>query len=220
MRILSQCVAVSMVLVLSMSLVQASGAERSREVMIYVFDKSSPSHCHLCLINGEVGFVTTNQSGRPPKQPAAAPLPDYSRLFVQDGKMLRVGKPEGRVLTRSVKVGNEVRTSEKYVEPSKELVAKTGWYLTADYSTTPPRVVLTKKPTKTSAWEFVHAKADIRDDEASAAYIKNINGRGMAVWLSVADKPIVYKDGSQVRNLTLASVKKTILVVVEANGGR
>jgi hypothetical protein len=52
---------------------------------------------------------------------------------------------------------------------SKDAIAKDGWYLTADYSTKPPRVIVTERPTSASTWQFVAAS------EWDHFYLKNEN---------------------------------------------
>jgi hypothetical protein len=67
--------------------------------------------------------------------PDSPPLPDYSLHFLRDGQMLRV-----KVAPRGAGV-------EKGIVSNK-LLAKDRWYLTADFATDPPHVILTENPTK------------------------------------------------------------------------
>ncbi len=66
-------------------------------------------------------------------------------------------------------------------EWSKEALEKDGWYVTADYTTDPPRVILTKEPTENSQWRFVPGSKRPR------YYIKNENGREKDAWLNTVD---------------------------------
>ena len=78
-----------------------------------------------------------------------------------------------------------------------KLRAAHGAYVTADYSTKPPRVVLTKKPTKYSRWileEKRFAGGGYR------AYIRNDNDLGKDSWLTIGAVQKTY------RNVTLCAV--------------
>jgi len=85
----------------------------------------------LCVLDGEIRFVTFSENRDVPVAPDAPPLPDFSRYFVRDGQMLRV-----KIVPLHGDADNEGDFSEK-------LLAKDGWYVTADFSTDPPQVVLT-----------------------------------------------------------------------------
>ncbi len=52
----------------------------------------------------------------------------------------------------------------------KHVVEKDGWYLTGDYSTDPPRVVLTKDKTKYSKWTF-----EVGKTSPEHYYLRNFN---------------------------------------------
>jgi hypothetical protein len=109
---------------------------------------------------------------------------------------------------------------------SKEAIAKDGWYVTADYSTKPPRVIVTKEPTKYSQWRFTGAKGHQR------YYIKNENDFGKDAWLHLEDtgkryslvdkglsdlqgnRPSLYWEGTMY-NAVLSYDKKTAYVVVD-----
>jgi hypothetical protein len=58
------------------------------------------------------------------------------------------------------------------------VLEKNGWYVSADYSQSPPRVVLTREPTKYSQWRFVAATG------RSQYYIQNINDLHMDAYLA------------------------------------
>lgn len=131
---------------------------------------------YLYALNGDLGFFT---AAKRPADANAPRLPPYDRrglpkFKVTDRTRLRLYAP--------YKTGDE-RTA-------KFLNSKDGWYLTADYSTDPPRVVLAKKRTKYSEWEFeiTHHRPNGFD-----AYVKNKNAKGKFAWLAAAKKGIVYK---------------------------
>jgi hypothetical protein len=88
---------------------------------------------------------------------------------------------------------------------SKEETAKDGWYVTADYSTKPPRVILTKEPTKDSRWRFVEAS------RGSHYYIKNENDRGKDAWLDMEDTGKRYSWGKPDSGYRDVRVYKAIL---------
>lgn len=68
--------------------------------------------------------------------------------------------------------------------------AKCGWYLTADYSTNPPGVILAEKPTKHSRWTITRIGVE-------SAYIKNENPSGKDAWLSMEKEGVKTKaDGA------------------------
>ena len=69
-----------------------------------------------------------------------------------------------------------------------EQKAVDGWYLTADYSADPPRVILTKEKTEDSEWEFVLPRHGVKRGEGQDYYIKNVNDDDDdEYWLSVED---------------------------------
>ena len=84
-------------------------------------------------------------------------------------------------------------------EPEKR-IEKDGWYLTGDYSTKPPRVILTKEPTKFSHWAFVETDKTPScgdPEEGIDRYIKNLNDEGEDAWLVMEDKCVKYKGGGR-----------------------
>lgn len=96
--------------------------------------------------------------------PASAPFPHFYYVhYMWDGTHLQIhpGQDDKR-------------------RWSKEAIAKDGWYLTADRSTDPPRLIVTPKPTKDSRWSFVPAS------RANHYYVQNQNG-GKATWLKLED---------------------------------
>ncbi len=86
--------------------------------------------------------------------------------------------------------GNHLRIRPGEVDKrmwSKDAIAKNGWYLTADYTTDPPRVIVTEKPAAGSVWRFV--AVSIRDEY----YIKNEGSSGKAAWLTHQPRQTVYR---------------------------
>ena len=65
----------------------------------------------------------------------------------------------------------------------KEAAAKVGWYLTADYSTKPPRVILTKEPTVSSRWTFIGQS--VSGSSSVRCYLRNYNDDGKEAWLGM-----------------------------------
>jgi hypothetical protein len=103
----------------------------------------------------------------------------------------------------------------------KLLAERNGWYLTADYSTESPTVVLTRVPAKHSEWDFVDVKdPDLTDDEAFAAQIKNRNVSAKAVWLDMQRKGIVYQGGKEVCRPALSSDRQRSFVIRDADAGK
>jgi hypothetical protein len=70
---------------------------------------------------------------------------------------------------------------------SKEAIAKSGWYLTADYSTDPPRIIVTETPTAASRWKFVSSSPERA--LYSPWYLKNENSPGgKDAWVAMPDR--------------------------------
>jgi hypothetical protein len=117
---------------------------------IMVMDHGRLGSCHLEQVKAAA--------------PSATPLPHFYYVhYVWDGTHLRIrpGQYDER-------------------EWSKEIIAKDGWYVTADYSTKPPRVILTKEPTEDSRWRFVEASS-------SHYFIKNENSGWKNAWLNLKE---------------------------------
>ena len=70
---------------------------------------------------------------------------------------------------------------------SKDAIAKNGWYVTADYTTDPPRVIITEAPTAGSIWRFV--AVSIRDEY----YIRNQGRPGKEAWLILQPRQTLYR---------------------------
>jgi hypothetical protein len=143
---------------------------------------------HLALVDGAIGFVAEGRPVPPGTTPPAFPSDgNYGRTsshFVRDGSLLRAN----------------IWKDER--ERSREQAEKDGWCLTGDYSTTPPRVVLTKEPTKYSRWKFWVTKPF--NGEGYDSYISNENDLGKTAWLTVDAKGTIYRGGQEVRKPVLS----------------
>ncbi|MGD0896797.1 MAG: hypothetical protein ABR915_03105 [Thermoguttaceae bacterium] len=148
--------------------------------------------------------------------PAALPFPRSSYVrYEWDGTHLRVHPGQ-----------------DDKLQWSKDAIAKDGWYVTGDYSTNPPRVVVTKESTKNSRWSFVPGTLWGR------YYLKNENDTGTEAWLYLKDtkkrysvvnyysdshgnRLETYWEGS-VYDAILSAEKKIPLIVedVKANNGK
>jgi hypothetical protein len=130
----------------------------------------------LCVLDGDLMCVSFLEQPPMPGAPEAEPLPDFSMYFLRDGLLLRARiVPQNTVADRE---GNF----------SKELLAKEDWYITADFSTDPPRVILTEQPTQYSRWT-------LESPHLPHANIKNIDAPGPAAWLSVQAEGKTYRGG-------------------------
>jgi hypothetical protein len=189
----------------------ALGADDARPagatiVRIATLEKVDQSVWYLQLINGDLGFWANTRGQASEPNPPSIPIDagGYSRQnnhFVKVGAMLRVSlSPEER-------------------KRSKEQAAKDRGYLTGDYSTKLPRVILTKEPTKYSRWTFVHIDGNIHHD-GEECYIKNDNDLGKDAWLSLEDKGVHYTGGEEVRRPTLSFEKKLRFFVEDVNIGK
>jgi hypothetical protein len=153
----------------------------------------------LCLLDGQVGFLTERDPRRSNPDLALVPADKrqtntkyyprerFSASFVVDGARLRV------------------LVDKDQLERSKVQADKDNWYLTADYSTPSPRVILTKVPTKSSHWRFVDAKFS---GDAYLTFIWNENEQGKGGWLTMGNVVKAYRDGT-LREAILSSDKKT-----------
>jgi hypothetical protein len=120
---------------------------------------------------GLLGHDKVEETGT--AEPSGAPPPKFYYMhYFWDGVHLRV------------RPGNDHLN-----EWSKEETAKNGWYVTADYSTDPPRVILTKDPTTHSKWRFAATP------RRRHYYIENVNDQGKDAWLSLEDSGKTYSWG-------------------------
>jgi hypothetical protein len=97
-------------------------------------------------------------------------------------------------------------------------IEKHGWYLTGDYSTKPPSIVLTEKPTKYSRWTIVDGPHRGDPEEGINKYIKNENDQGKEAWLSMEDKDC--EGGSGFRKPVLSFEKKTLYYISNPLSGK
>jgi len=160
----------------------------------------------LCSRSVAVLFLLVTQVGS-----ADEPLPYQPRM----GKPLRVGFDlieGGTIGTKEAKVvqkdapsrpaalgvayihcvwdGNHLRIQPGQADNrmwSKDAIAKNGWYVTADYTTDPPRVIVTEAPAAGSTWRFV---AISNRDEY---YIKNMGRPGKDAWLMLQPRKELYR---------------------------
>jgi hypothetical protein len=167
------------------------------------------SRAQLFVLGGDLMFVSlATERGLVPNEPGALPLPDRSDQFIRDGEFLRVKM-------HPLSVNNKTNVEGTF---SKTLLAKDGWYVTADYSTKPPRVILTEKPTKYSrwSWEYVSRNGRPPGRESNDYYIKNENDLGKDAWLAIEEEGKTYHGGIA-RKPILSFEKKTLFDVVDVN---
>jgi hypothetical protein len=129
--------------------------------------KNKPLKIGLGLTTGGVlgSYRWKKRDTADPPTPPIRRVPNYDFLrYVWDGAHMQVHPLE-----------------EDKHQWSEEATAKDGWYVTADYSTKPARVIVTKEPTKDSQWRFVRAPGSHR------YYIKNENSLGKDTWLRLED---------------------------------
>jgi hypothetical protein len=146
--------------------------------------------------------ITAKPSGPPPPK-------FYYVHYFWDGTHLRV------------RPGNDDKS-----QWSKEEIAKDGWYVTADYSTKTPRVILTKKPTKYSQWQFIATSTP----RSMLYFIKNENDQGKDAWLDMEDTGKRYSWGQPDSGYRDVRVYKAILsfrnkrampvIDIEEDGGK
>ena len=147
-------------------------------VPLNILDPSEHHAGALAVVDGQVAFVTI-ANGRITAKPGCAPLPDWSDEFVRHGQTLCV-KMHPRTLDNARRVKGDY---------SKELLAEDGCYVTADYSTSPPRIVLTEKPTKNSLWSWsLVPRTGTVAYTSENYYIKNENDLGKETWLARGHK--------------------------------
>jgi hypothetical protein len=155
----------------------------------------------LSVVDGRLRFSSWPSRQPGPATPWAGTLldhtPESSFGFIPDGPFLRV-----------------------YVDAERRAAAaaiagKHGWYLTADYSASPPEVVLTRGPTKDSRWTLVKA-----DHTYGHRYIRNDNDLGRAAWLGIEEPSVRYQCGLETAAATLSLEKRLLFVVVDLDDGK
>lgn len=159
----------------------------------------------LCVLDGDFMIVAFGDNGTIPGAPSDAPLPDYSLHFRVLQGTLRV-----KMAPRNIVIDRQGKFSQK-------LLTKDGWYITADFATDPPRVVLTEKPTEHSQWSLVLTPKDT--PFASRWFIKNEGAPGKAVWLSMEKDGKTYR-GGVVRKPILSAEKKDYFWIGDADSGK
>jgi hypothetical protein len=162
----------------------------------------------LVVLGANLRFVVEHtESGLIPNSPGAPPLPDQSSYFVRDNDFLRVKM-------HALSIDSKTNIEGTF---SGDLLAKDRWYVTADYSTKPPRVILTQKPTKYSRWSWDYVpRTGPPWYDSKDYYIKNENDLGKDAWLAVAKEGKTYH-GGVARRPILSFDKKTLFDVVDVN---
>jgi hypothetical protein len=189
---LFRVIGLPMVLVSSL-VFAADGTLLGSKKIIRIATTDRPRWWTLVLCDGNLGFYGLASI---PPGPNAPLIPvDNSRprivvRFTRDGATLQIYIAE-----------DERALSQVQVQEHE-------WFLTGDYATTPPSVILTKEPTKYSRWTFVN-KSETRSSEGGRAYIKNENDLGKEAWLSVDGKGIVFRQGWEIRQPILSFDCKT-----------
>jgi hypothetical protein len=122
--------------------------------------KDTPLGIDLMMTDGGLlGIAKIGEAVTP--KPSGPPSPEFFPVdYVWDGAHLRVRPPKNR-----------------------QWIPNDGWYVTADYSTDPPRVILTKDPRKDSRWRFIATS----EPRSIGYYIKIENDRGQDAWLDLVD---------------------------------
>jgi hypothetical protein len=155
----------------------------------------------LSVVDGQLRFSSWragDQGGQPPCPGSLPdPAPEGSYGFVPDGPFLRVY------------VDAEKRAT------SEELAGKHGWYLTGDYSASPPQVILTPAPLRSSRWTLLKA-----DHTYGHRYIRNENDLGRAAWLGIAEQGVRYQDGLEAHAVTLSPEQKLLFLVADLDDGK
>jgi len=154
-------IVVSMVFAISMMTTFASAQEsqiyRTHLVKIIIGDRATM----LAVVDGSLYFSGLQRSAE--KRPT---IKVQSLMFWRKDNTLQafIQREEGATL--------------------KEQAERHLLYLTADYTTVPPRVRLTEKAGKNSQWIFESATGEPR---SWAHYIRNVNDTGKPAWLVVGD---------------------------------
>ncbi len=189
----------------------ADAPEPRRDAPLRILYGSKTRVQKLCSLGNEPAFLTFGPDiGQGPAKPVGRPLPDWSDQFVRRGDFLRV-----KMNPMSISVARNVNR-----DFSRELLRKDAWYVSADYSTKPPRVILAEKPTKYSRWSWVTVpRKDNLAHTSKDYYVKNDNDLGKDAWLAVEDEGRTYSGGVYeriaARKAILSFDKKTLFGVVD-----
>jgi hypothetical protein len=124
----------------------------------------------------------------------------FSLYFFVDGGYLRA----------SVRP-NDVVPKEDIPASRSKLFEKNGWYVTADYSARPPRVILVKEPTRYSRWLFV--RIETPGPLYYHYYLKNENDLNKDAWLTVEERGKTDRGG--IAKQPILSFEKGIALGVE-----
>jgi hypothetical protein len=161
-------------------------------------EKDTPNE-ELYVLDGDLMFLSTFENGKSPGGAGDPPLPQRSLQFLREGQMLRaIIKPIGFGVEKG--------------DVSRKLLAKDRWYVTAEFSTEPPRVMLTEKPTKGSRWARVSA------DFPGRYLIKSEDAQGKAVWLTMEKEGKTYRGG--IARRPILSEEKHRFSFVDAESGK
>jgi hypothetical protein len=153
-------------------------------------DRRGEGKGRLCVLDGDIVFFDFGRSGGPNEPPPPR--------FFHEGLMLRV---------KIVALGSGIEQGNV----SKKLLAKDGWYVTADFATNPAQVILTEKPTKGSRWRFV-------DGMGFRHHIQNEDAPGAAAWLDMEAEGRVYRGGTARK--PILSEKKEYYYIGDADSGK
>jgi hypothetical protein len=157
------------------------------------------------VLGGELMLVAFSVNRKSQGGPGDPPLPDYSLHFRWDPTLSEPGVLRVKMAPRNLLVDRQGKFP-------KEFLAKDGWYVTADFSTDPPQVILTEKPTKGSQWARVDA------DYPGRYLIKNEYAQGKAVWLTMQKEGKTYHGG--IARRPILSEEKHRFSFVDANSGK
>lgn len=164
----------------------------------------------LCVLDGDLMLVAFRVYGQSPGGPNDPPLPHYSLRFVLES--LVTVRRDGLAATAKLRVKLAPRPTNLEHNYSKALLAKDGWYVTADFSTDPPQVILTERPEKGSRWALVDA------DVPGRYLIKNEDAAGKAVWLTMEKEGKTYRGG--IARKPILSEQKDRYWIGDADSGR
>jgi len=170
-----------------------SESEKVTPITIATNDANGDTSKILCVVGTELMFFQWKSSEAP-----AAETPSLSLGFAIDHAFLRVKivPPEGKRKT----------------DFPKDLLAKDGWYVTADYSTKTPHVILAEKPTKYSKWTIHNIPVARGQDHHH--YFQNQNDSRKDVWLSMEARGRKYVDG--IARMPILSAERNYFFVIEA----
>jgi hypothetical protein len=181
------------------------------------------SSWHMMVVKSDVVFWPEWRIEKPGAKRIRSHFPKYCVLFFyRDGAMLRlkVKKDHLRIMATKKKAGTPEHSKEDPIAKEiQEIIDKDGWYLSGNYSTDPPRVVLTKKPTKYSRWSFLKTPKYYGSDGYSC-FFKNENDLGKEAWLYFEEKGTRDKKGIELHKAILSPKKKVPYYLQDVNSGK